>query len=110
MNTPEGRVKDAVKKVLRGNDIWFYMPVQNGMGMTGIPDFVCCAPITITPEMVGKTYGFFLGIETKAVGKESNVSANQQRVIAAINNHGGVAFVTSDAELVMEKLQEHIHG
>jgi hypothetical protein len=30
--TPEGRVKAAVKKLLTKHGVYFYMPVQNGMG------------------------------------------------------------------------------
>lgn len=30
--TPEGRVKDAIKRILRAEGCWFHMPVQNGMG------------------------------------------------------------------------------
>lgn len=67
--TPEGRVKAAIKKELelrgfwragsaRPADVkgWFYMPVSNGMGVHGIPDFVCCWE------------GSFFGIEAKAPG------------------------------------------
>lgn len=64
--TPEGKVKEVVKKRLKDAGIWYYMPVQNGMGVVGIPDFICCAG------------GLFLAIETKAPGKASNLSPNQQ--------------------------------
>lgn len=30
--TPEGKVKEAVKKELKKRNIWFFMPMQNGMG------------------------------------------------------------------------------
>jgi hypothetical protein len=81
--TPEGRLKQQVKKVLDKHGVWYYMPVQNGMGVTGIPDFVCCDE------------GRFLGIETKAAGK--NPTPNQVRVGADINGHGGVWIVVHDA-------------
>lgn len=82
--TPEGKVKDDIKKWLRDRGIWFYMPVQNGMGVTGIPDFVCC--------MAGK----FVAIEAKAPGKRANTSANQDHQIAAIHKAGGAAIVVDD--------------
>jgi len=106
MQTPEGKVKDAIKRVLRARGTWFYMPVQNGLGVHGIPDFVCCHPVLITEDMVGKTLGAFVGIEAKAVGKERNTSAHQKMVIAQINEHGGLAFVTSDAEIVEDNLNK----
>jgi hypothetical protein len=82
--TPEGRVKEAVRKYLRTKGVWFYQPVQNGMGQVGIPDFVCCYR------------GIFIAIETKAPGKLSGVTANQRRVLDQIKEHGGLALVVDD--------------
>jgi len=90
--TPEGKVKDAVKKVLKAHDIWFFMPMQNGFGVVGIPDFICCWK------------GQFFAIETKAPGKVSNTTPNQKRVIEEINLHGGWAIVVDDAKQVIEFL------
>lgn len=42
MSTPEGKVKDRIKKILKAHNIWYYMPVSMGMGQHGIPDFLCC--------------------------------------------------------------------
>ena len=95
--TPEGRVKEIVKRRLRGA-CWFYMPVQNGMGVTGIPDIIACVPVEITPDMVGKTFGMFLGVETKAPGKEHTVTANQRRQLDGISDNRGVALVVSDPD------------
>ncbi len=52
--TPEGRVKMRVKKVLDASHAYYFMPVSNGMGRHGIPDIICCVN------------GYFLGIECKA--------------------------------------------
>lgn len=84
--TPEGKVKAAVKKWLTTRGVWYYMPVSNGMGRVGAPDFLCCME------------GRFIGIETKAPGKRANTSANQEREIAAINGAGGVAIVVDDVK------------
>lgn len=86
--TPEGKVKDDVKKVLKEFGIWYYMPVQNGMGRVGIPDFVCC------------DNGRFLTIETKAPGKTGSLTENQLRVTQEINAAGGATIVTDNAETV----------
>lgn len=88
--TPEGRVKEAVKKLLRELGVWFYCPVSNGMGVHGIPDFVCCWD------------GRFLGIETKAPGKRSNVSALQHVQIAGIHKANGIALVIDDVRQLKE--------
>ena len=79
--TPEGEVKREVKKWLVARGYYYFMPMQNGMGRTGIPDFIICAN------------GRFVAIETKAPGKRSAVTANQQRELSWINQVGGVAVV-----------------
>ena len=88
--TPEGRVKEAVKRLLKAHGVWYYMPVQNGMGTVGIPDFICCWG------------GRFLAIETKAPGKRSTTTANQDRVIAALHQAGGTALVVDDISQLKE--------
>lgn len=84
--TPEGKVKATVKKYLQAQGVWFWMPVSNGMGQVGIPDFICCFN------------GSFIAIETKAPGKLNNVTANQQRVIDEIKSHGGLALVVDSLD------------
>jgi len=69
MATPEGKVKALLRKVLKPFGVWMYAPVSNGMGAHGIPDYVCCVPLVVTPDMVGKKLGLFVGIETKAPGR-----------------------------------------
>jgi hypothetical protein len=91
-STPEGRVKDAVKKELRKRDIWYFMPMQNGFGVVGIPDFICCME------------GSFLAIETKAPGKRGDTTANQDRVIAEIEAHLGYAIVVDDVSQLITYL------
>jgi hypothetical protein len=58
--TPEGRVKDAVKKVLDKFNVYYLMPVQMGLGAAGL-DFHCVV------RMDEHAVAFF--IETKAPGK-----------------------------------------
>ena len=92
--TGEGRVKDALKKYLtsiglipasqaplatQANTGWFFMPVSNGMGVSGIPDFI------------GVYKGRFFAVETKV--EKKNPTALQQHQINAINLTGGAAFV-----------------
>lgn len=100
MTTPEGKVKDAVKAYLKKHQIWSYMPVQNGMGVVGIPDLIACIPMRITSDMVGKTIGVFAGIETKAPGKIKNTTENQRRNLRAIGAHGGLAVVADRVDPV----------
>jgi hypothetical protein len=88
--TPEGRVKDAIKKYLKSIGAWYFMPVSNGMGQVGIPDIICCYK------------GIFVAIEAKAPGKKANVTENQKRVMDAIRTADGWAWVCDDpADLPM---------
>lgn len=99
MNTPEGKVKKDVKELLQRMQIWFYMPVQTGYGLTGIPDFICCWK------------GLFIAIECKAPGREKTVTPSQRRILNEIREHGGRAVVVSSAvELgLWLGLLEHMH-
>jgi predicted RecB family endonuclease len=51
--TPEGRVKDRVKALLKKHGAYYHMPVQNGFG----------AP---TLDIIGCHKGRFFAVETKA--------------------------------------------
>lgn len=83
-NTPEGKVKDAIKKFLKERGAWYFMPVSNGMGQVGIPDIICCYK------------GLFVAIEAKAPGKKANTTPNQERVLQSIRDASGYAFVVDD--------------
>lgn len=107
-STPEGKVKAAVKKLLHEQGFiqagtipakwpenpsgWYYMPSQNGMGVVGIPDFICC------------WNGRFLAIETKAPGKRHTTSANQDQRILEITTANGLVLVCDDVEQLREVL------
>jgi hypothetical protein len=93
--TPEGKVKADVKKFLKAVGCWYFLPVSNGMGQVGIPDFICCFQ------------GRFVAIETKAPGKISNTTANQDRVIYEIKLAGGSAIVVDNVEQVKAYFNYH---
>ena len=95
--TPEGKVKDGIKKVLKARGIWFYMPVAGPFSAHGIPDFVCIWD------------GKFLGVEAKAKGKINDTTPNQERVIKEINEHGGIALVVDDPKKLEEFLENVRH-
>ena len=92
--TPEGKVKTAIVKWLKARNIWYFMPVSNGMGRHGIPDVICC------------WNGKFLAIECKAPGKRANASALQEREIAAIRMAKGWAVVVDDVAQLDEYFSE----
>jgi len=102
--TPEGRVKKQVKEILKARGIWFFMPQNVGMGVSGVPDFICCAPLPNNLKA-----GKFLGIECKAKGKRNNTTALQDIQIAAIQAAGGWALVVDDPSQ-LEEFLDHVGG
>ena len=89
-NTPEGKVKNRVKKTLDEMGIYHFSPFQAGMGRAGIPDLICCHD------------GRFVAIECKA-GK-GKTTALQDREINAIRAAKGLAFVINEEN--MDNLKE----
>ena len=95
--TPEGKVKDAVRKILNSMDVYHFMPPGNGFGRAGIPDIIGC--------MGGK----FIAIECKA-GK-GKTTALQERELEWIADAGGFAFVARETNLdELKQLLEKLHG
>lgn len=90
--TPEGKVKEQVKKILRDNGVWFFMPVP--LYHRGVPDFICCYK------------GQFLGIETKA-GK-GKPTALQQLCMADIVAAEGRCIVINEKNI--DELEKWLHG
>lgn len=86
--TPEGRVKAAVKAFLKAKGAWYCMPMGTGFGNSGVPDFLVC------------WNGKFIAIETKAPGKRANTTVLQDRQIMGIHQAGGVAVVVDDVNML----------
>lgn len=89
-STPEGRVKDLVRKALKAASAYWLSPVQNGLGKPGV-DFHCCVPIVVTSEMVGMTIGVHVGIETKRPGGKP--TPRQELTMKEMRAAGGITFV-----------------
>lgn len=107
--TPEGKVKELVKRRLKAlgcipahaartdGDVkgWYYMPIGGAYAVAGVPDFI------------GHYKGRFFAIETKAEKKEP--TALQKKQLNAINASGGVAVVVR-CEEDFEEFEEIING
>lgn len=78
--TPEGKVKDRIKKILKQYNIYYAMPMGTGYGNAGVPDFLCCMK------------GEFLSIEAKA-DETSKVTALQVKQISEIEMAGGWGWI-----------------
>ena len=85
MATPEGKVKDGVKKLLKQYGAYWHMPVQTGYGAPAL-DFHACHR------------GYYLGIETKAAGKK--LTKRQAFIADEIRNAGGEVLVVNGDDYV----------
>lgn len=83
--TPEGKVKKRLLDYLKslGDDCFYYMPVQNGMGQTGIPDVM--AIIHRVP----------FAFECKATPKQHPTTL-QAMALDRIHKAGGLAWVVDN--------------
>jgi len=77
--TPEGEIKDQVRKILDEMNAYYFFPAANGYGRTGIPDVIAC---------IG---GHFVGIECKAGSKQP--TALQQRELDNIEKAEGTGIL-----------------
>jgi Holliday junction resolvase len=91
--TPEGRVKEAVKKRLKKMGVYYFFPMTGGYGKSGVPDIICCI------------HGRFVGIECKA--GSAMPTKLQEAQLLKLEQAGGLAYVVREANLleVMEALE-----
>ena len=94
--TPEGKVKKKLLDFLKslGGDCFYYMPVQNGMGQTGIPD--------VMASIKGVPFAF----ECKATPKQ-HPTVLQAYALDRIHKARGVAWVVDceNVELVKNSIE-----
>lgn len=88
--TPESRVKNHIKTILDVHGAYRVMPVSNGMGSHGVPDFLVCH------------CGRFIGIEAKA--GDNLPTPLQISNLRRIEEAGGVALV------INEDNTDYLHG
>jgi hypothetical protein len=80
--TPEGKVKEAIKKILKAHDVYYTMPIGTGFGSAGVPDFIICHK------------GVFIGVEAKSGTNKPTVL--QLVHIDRIRERGGHALVVNE--------------
>jgi len=90
--TPEGKIKKKLTDMLKKQDVWYYLPANNGMGRSGIPDVVCIVD------------GLFVGIECKA-DESKEPTALQMECAKKIRKAGGYWFLVYDEDTVLETEQ-----
>lgn len=96
--TPEGKVKDKVKKLLKQFGVYYFMPSTHGYGSSGVPD------------IVGLYKGRFIGIECKALGKQA--TDLQIHNLMQIQENGGIAILMDESgygvlQLLLDSLTIH---
>jgi hypothetical protein len=83
--TPEGKVKDKVKRLFKSMGVYYAMPATGGYGVSGVPDFLVCLK------------GRFIGVECKA-GK-GKPTALQLKNLAEIEASGGISVIVNEDNL-----------
>jgi hypothetical protein len=112
MATPEGRVKDAVKKALhacgvvpfieggmgkhRAYEGVYWMPVAGPYSVHGVHDFVGC------------WRGVFWSLETKAPDEPTEETLHQGLFRIAVNHSGGIALTGVRSADAVAALQREI--
>lgn len=92
--TPEKKVKEKVKTILKKLNAYYCMPATGGYGASGVPDILACYK------------GKFIGIETKANGNKP--TALQQKHLRDISITGGISLVIDETNIDM--LEFYITG
>ena len=82
--TPEGKVKDLVKKLLKAHGAYAHWPVQAGYGSP-------------TLDCNGSHHGMRFDIETKAPGK--HLTPRQELIRTDLLAAGGPVFVIGEKKL-----------
>ena len=96
--TPEGKVKAKVKKVLDLLGCYHFSPIGGPYATKGVPDIIVCYKSR------------FIGIECKA-GK-GKTTALQEKNLREIADAGGLALVIdeSNLDLLKYKIQYHLEN
>jgi pantoate kinase len=90
-STPEAKVKEKIKKILKERGAWYAMPIGTGYGNSGVPDFLVCLN------------GEFLAIEAKA--GRGVPTALQEKNMRDIEKAGGRTLVVNEQSLELKVLE-----
>jgi hypothetical protein len=86
-STPEGKIKQALDRMLRDRGVWFFSPQAGPYGVSGIPDriLIVC--------------GTFVGVECKSDAKRPMTELQKLRR-KQIEEAGGVYFLVYDEQTI----------
>ena len=81
-STPEKKVKEKIKQILKARGAVYCMPMGTGYGSAGVSDFIVCYK------------GYFIAIEAKA-GK-GTTTALQDKWLNEVEESGGKSLVINE--------------
>lgn len=90
-STPEAKVKEKIKNILKEHGAYYAMPMGTGYGSSGVPDFLVCLN------------GEFLAIEAKA--GRGVPTALQEKNMRDIEKAGGRTLVVNEQSLELKVLE-----
>ena len=105
----EDKTKKAVKAALLELSpiVYQFMPSAAFGGRKGVPDHIACLPVEITQEMVGQTFGAFIGVESKTLtGKLHGLQPLNIAQIIAAGGFCQVVYSPEGAEILKQQLIE----
>ena len=92
----EKTTRQGIDKILKKHGVFYFAPVNFGMGKAGVPDVIACVN------------GRFVGIEAKGWKTGHILTQAQKSTLADIEKSGGIAFVANPFNL--EDLDDLIEG
>jgi len=92
----ESTTRKCIDKILKKHKVFYFAPVNFGMGKEGIPDVIACVN------------GHFVGIEAKGWKTGHILTEAQKKTLSEIDNNNGITFVANPFNL--EQLDELIGG
>ena len=84
-STPEKKVKEKIKQILKARGAVYCMPATGGFGKSGVSDFIVCYK------------GYFIAIEAKA-GK-GTTTALQDKWLNEVSEAGGISLVINEGNI-----------
>ena len=84
-STPEKKVKEKIKQILKARGAVYCMPMGTGYGSAGVSDFIVCYK------------GYFIAIEAKA-GK-GTTTALQDKWLNEVSEAGGISLIINEGNI-----------
>lgn len=101
-NTGRAWVGDEAIRMPNGQDVLIRNARPFKSGVTGMSDLIGWVPVTITPEMVGRTVAVYAAVETKtARGRATEEQKAFIGAVAAAGGRAGIARIDADLDNIL---------